>query len=268
MRWTLWWALSPSQCLAGLAVLGAILLVLGRQRAGRALCIAGGGGLLLFGLLPLSHLLLEPLQSRFPQPRLPSRIDGILLMAGAELPSSTESRGEPQLSEHATRYTAALRLAARYPQARLVFVGGPMRDPSTGRLGQAGVARELLTTVGLDPRRLAFELEATDTCDSATGARRLLQPRADERWVVVTSAGHLPRTMACFRAAGWEVIPKPADYQTSFGRPSASDFRFARNLYLLDLALHEWVGLAYYRVSGRTRELFPAPQPMADPGGR
>jgi hypothetical protein len=37
----------------------------------------------------------------------------------------------------------------------------------------------------------------------------------------------------------------------------AGTFQVADNLALLDAALHEWIGLVYYRVTGRTRELLP-----------
>jgi uncharacterized SAM-binding protein YcdF (DUF218 family) len=63
---------------------------------------------------------------------------------------------------------------------------------------------------------------------------------------------HLPRAMACFRAAGWEVIPYAADRRGSTGPLEASSFRVGENLALADEALHEWLGLAYYRLSGRT----------------
>jgi uncharacterized SAM-binding protein YcdF (DUF218 family) len=69
----------------------------------------------------------------------------------------------------------------------------------------------------------------------------------------------MPRTIACFRAAGWEVIPQPADYHVVLGGIDAGTFQIADNLALLDIALHEWVGLAYYRLTGRTQEFFPAP---------
>jgi uncharacterized SAM-binding protein YcdF (DUF218 family) len=66
--------------------------------------------------------------------------------------------------------------------------------------------------------------------------------------------------MACFRAVGWEVIPQPADYQAVVGLGwNRGSFQVADNLAILDLALHEWLGLAYYRLTGRTRTLFPAP---------
>jgi uncharacterized SAM-binding protein YcdF (DUF218 family) len=66
----------------------------------------------------------------------------------------------------------------------------------------------------------------------------------------------MPRSVACFRAAGWEVTPYPADFSRG---PGAFHFGLVDNLHDLDVAAHEWVGLAYYRLMGYTKELFPAP---------
>lgn len=259
LRWFLWSLLSPSQLLPGAVILGAVLLALGRIRLGRLLCIAGGTGIVLFGLLPLSHYLAIPLEARFARPDLPPQIAGIVLLEGAERPVATEMHGEPQLNFRAARYTTTLRLAARYPGARVVFTGGPAVDPETGRLGQTGVARELFATLGVDPARVSFEERSSDTCESASNTHALVQPEPGETWVVVTSAMHVPRTVACFRAVGWNVVAQPADYQVVPGGWNLGSFRIADNLALFDAALHEWVGLLYYRVTGRTDEVFPAP---------
>jgi uncharacterized SAM-binding protein YcdF (DUF218 family) len=264
VRWLIWSLLSPSQIILGLSLAGGLLLAFGRLRWGKRLSIAGAIGLVLFGFLPTSHYLASALETRFPQPQLPERITGIVLLSGAERPSSTEAYGEPQFSSAAGRYTTTLRLAARYPDARIVFTGGPEKDPGTGELGQTGVAKSLLSSLGIDPARITYEEASTDTCDNASNTMALVRPKAGETWVVVTSAMHIPRTVACFRAAGWEVIPQPANYQVVLGGIDAGTFLIADNLTLLDTALHEWVGLVYYRFAGRTRELFPAP---FDPAG-
>jgi len=243
---------------AYLVILGAWLLVAGRARLGRVLCVLGAAGLLLFGLLPLSDSLLAPLEDRYPQPRLPAQVAGILLLAGAEQAAASDLRGEPQLNAHGSRYTTTMRLAARYPQARVVFIGGALRDPR-GLPGQTAVARALLPSLGLDAARLSFDDRSEDTCESAVDARVLVGPAHGENWVVVTSAAHMPRTMACFQAAGWNVIPQPADYQGLVTTWEPGSYRVADNLASLDIALHEWIGLAYYRLAGRTRVLFPAP---------
>jgi uncharacterized SAM-binding protein YcdF (DUF218 family) len=264
VRWLIWSLLSPSQILLGLSIAGGLLLAFGRAKWGKRLCVGGAIGLLLFGFLPTSHYLASALETRFPQPQLPNQITGIVLLSGAERPASTEAFGEPQFSSAAGRYTTTLRLAARFPDARIVFTGGPEKDRGTGELGQTGVAKSLLASVGIDPARVTYEEASTDTCDNASNTKALVQPKPGETWVVVTSAMHMPRTMACFRAAGWEVIPQPANYQVVLGGVDAGTFQIADNLTLLDTALHEWVGLVFYRLVGRTRELFPAP---FDPAG-
>jgi hypothetical protein len=56
------------------------------------------------------------------------------------------------------------------------------------------------------------------------------------------------------------VIPQRADYHAAVAGLDLGDFQMSDNLALLDVALHEWVGLAYYRLAGRTNEIFPSPR--------
>lgn len=223
-------------------------------RIGRRLTLAGGIGLLLFGLLPTSHYLAYALESRFAVPDLPDDVTGIILLAGSERPAASDAYGEPLLGGQGSRYIATLRLAARFPEARLVFTGGARTEPGKGALGtQSGVAAEILERVGLDRRRIVYEEASRDSCDHPGNVRALMQPKAGEHWVVVTSAMHMPRVMACFSAAGWgDVIPYPTDFKVVLGPWGAGTFQVADNLSLLDVAAHEWLGLLHYRLTGRT----------------
>lgn len=278
MRWLVWSLASPSQVIAATIIAGSALLAIGRGRGrlARLLVVAGAGGLLLFGCLPTAHYLAYPLEQRFPASELPDDVAGIILIGGGERVAASEAYGEPQLNAHGSRYVAALRLAARYPGAQLVSTGGPMVEPGKGPLGtHSAVAAAILDRVGLDPGRVRYDTFSRDTCAHPANTRALVQPQPGETWVVVSSAMHMPRVMACFRAAGWDdVVPYPTDYRVVLGRWSPGTFQVAANLALLDFAAHEWVGLAYYRMTGRTRELFPAPvrngtalAPAIDPPG-
>lgn len=269
-RWLVWTLAAPAQLLLLATVVGGLLLAftpwhLGRPtrvfRIARGLVGWSAAALLLLGLLPTSHYLALPLATRFPVPRLPAEVDGIILLAGSERPWLSDAYGEPQTGPHGSRYVTALRLAQRYPGARVVFTGGPRRADWAGPFGtQTATAEAILGSVGLDTARLAIDERSLDTCDHPVNVRALAQPRPGETWVVVTSAMHMPRTVACFRAAGWtDVIPYPTDHQVSSVDWDASDFRIVRNLTLLDDAAHEWLGLAYYRATGRIAEFFPAP---------
>ena len=107
---------------------------------------------------------------------------------------------------------------------------------------------------------MVFDEGSRDTCATPANVKRLVRPQPGEKWVVITSAIHMPRTIACFRAAGWgDVIAQPADYRVALGSWDSGSFQVAENLVLLDEATHEWLGLAYYRLTGRTQEFFPAP---------
>jgi uncharacterized SAM-binding protein YcdF (DUF218 family) len=260
---------SPSQLLLALTMLGTLVVLVTSgtagpptrwARIGRRLTLTGGIGLLLFGLLPTSHYLAHALESRFPVTgQLPGDVAGIILLSGAERPAASAAYGEPQLGKHATRYVAALRLAERYPEARFVYSGGPRTDPGKGPLGtQSAVAAEILGSVGVDPARVVYESGSRDSCDHPRNVRELVQPQPGESWVVVSSAMHMPRVMACFAAAGWgDVIPYATDFKVVLGGWGAGTFQVADNLALLDAAAHEWVGLIYYRLSGRTQALLP-----------
>jgi uncharacterized SAM-binding protein YcdF (DUF218 family) len=173
-------------------------------------------------------------------------VDGIVVLAGSELMRLTEIYDQPQTDSMGDRLLTFLTLANRHPEARLVF---------SGESG-AAAARAAILGAGVDASRLRFEGESQNTCESARATRELVRPAAGERWLLVTSSFHLPRAIACFRAAEWDVVPYPADYRRG---PNAFHLGLLDNLEDLDLAAHEWLGLVYYRLRGHTQELFPAP---------
>ena len=159
------------------------------------------------------------------------------------------------------RYVALLILADRHSDARIVYSGGPRREVGKGALEtQPAVGARILQSVGLGVRTVTFDEASRDTCSSGRNARAVAQPRAGEVWVLVTSALHMPRSVACFRAGGWpDIVPQPADYRSVVGGWNLGSVQVASNLALLDEAAHEWLGLLFYRVTGRTRELLPSP---------
>jgi uncharacterized SAM-binding protein YcdF (DUF218 family) len=243
-NYLLWLIVKPSQLILLAAVLAAVGFrrPVGRKLAGLTVVL-----LLLFGLAPLGSLAIAPLERRFELPASLAGIDGIIVLAGAEHVTLSEVYSQPQINAAGDRLTTFLALAAAHPQARLVY---------SGSAPEARVARALILGAGVAPSRVLFEDRSTNTCDSATGARALVQPAATERWLLVTTAAHVPRAVGCFRAADWHVIPYPADFRSG---PTPWSYDVVSNLATLDYAVHEWLGLLYYRLRGYTSELFPAP---------
>lgn len=85
-------------------------------------------------------------------------------------------------------------------------------------------------------------------------------PKEGARWLLVTSASHMPRAMGSFRSVGFKIEPWPVDYRT---RGVEDIYRFfptpSEGWRRVDNAVREWAGLLMYRLTGRTNSLFPGP---------
>jgi uncharacterized SAM-binding protein YcdF (DUF218 family) len=170
--------------------------------------------------------LTSSLQDRFADTALSlgDQITGIIALGG----------GLPRTRE-------AIRLARLFPSAKLVVTGGSQQEYA--------IAREQLGP------RIVVEPQARNTYENAFFTRRLVQPQPGDRWLVVTSAMHMPRAMGAFRGVGFPVEPWPIrDLQ-----PTGSDS--------VGILRHEWLGLLAYRLMGRTDALFPGPFSSRPPSG-
>jgi uncharacterized SAM-binding protein YcdF (DUF218 family) len=161
-------------------------------------------------------------------------------------------------------------LARRFPDAKIAFSGG---DPSI--IYHAGTEAEgaeaLLTALGVARDRLILEAKSRDTYENAKFLKDELARQGEigpgKRWLLITSAYHMPRAMGAFRKAGFDVEPWPVDYRTRGEADLLRPFdRAGEGLRRVDIAAREWVGLLAYWLRGRSDALFPAPQPLAVAG--
>ncbi len=253
-----WAVLRPNTLALLLAVVGLALVWRG-QRFGRWPLALGLGWYAAVFLLPVSTALVLPLESRFTRPAtLPGPVTGILVLGGAVEQRLTAAHGIPALNGAAERMTEAVALARRHPEARLVFTGGSAAIMPGGPT-EADTARRLFADLGLPSSRLTFEDESRNTWENALLTHRLVNPRAEETWLLVTSASHMPRAVGSFRAAGWRVVPWPVNHTTGADPTLWYNWPFPTRLNQSEGALREWIGLAVYRLTGRTDAFFPAP---------
>ncbi len=250
----------PSNLLMVIGLVGLVLLCTRFTRLASWLIVTSLVLLAIAGLSPLGNALMLPLEQRFP-PWDASRgpPDGIVVLGGAISPDISAARGAVALDEAAERVTVAAELARRYPSARIIYSGG-----SNAVLFDEGVeavfAVRQLEALGVTHERITAEEQSRNTVENAVFSRLLANPKPEERWLLVTSAYHMPRAMAAFRAAGFAVEAYPVDWRTrgpiDLVRPFSS---FGDGLQRTDTAMHEWVGLLAYRLTGKTAALFPGP---------
>lgn len=229
------------------------------RRAGFALGATALLAVLVVGALPLHDWLLRPLEEYFPATEPPARVDGIIVLGGAEEPAILAARGWPELNSNADRLVAFVALAARYPQSRLVFSGGTSAPRGEGAVTEADVAAAVFAKMGLNPERVLYERSSRNTIENARLSVAVAKPQPGEVWLLVTSARHLPRAVNCFNAVNWPVLPYPVDFLT--GKPVGFDFSPLRRLSALNFLTKEWLGLAGYWLLGHTRHLLPPRSP-------
>lgn len=262
--------IAPSHVLLLVLVIGALLLYWRPAlKWARRMVVIGLVGLIVLGFSPLGRILIWPLEERFKAPAtLPAdgTVAGIIMLGGFEDGNVSNARKMLTLSDRSERLTETLLLAHRLPHVRIIFTGGAgslflRAEPAGDRLAA------YLIALGIPRERIVIEQKSVNTWQNAVFTKRILNPRTTDRYILVTSAWHMPRAVGVFRKAGFNVVPYPVDYQTADSADLARPFPFlATGLTSVDIAVKQWVGLVVYWLTGRSSALFPAPQVNATGG--
>lgn len=257
---TLGTALLPINLLVELGILSLVLMATRFAALGRKLAATTLVLLALAAFSPLGNLLLYPLESRFPAWD-PSRgaPDGIIVLGGSVDTDLSKAHRTSVVARAADRMLAPAELARRYPDARIVFTGGTANLLSTDAR-EADYSAPILENLGIPKARLILERDSRNTWENAMFTKQLVAPKPGERWLLVTSAFHMPRSMGIFRKAGFDVEAYPVDWRMG-GREDLFSFTNmgADGLGRTEVAMREWIGLVAYRLMGRTGELLPGP---------
>ena len=252
--------LLPTNLLMVLGLIGVLLLVSRFAAFGRTLLVVSVVLLAICGFSPLGNILLYPLEQRFP-PWNPARgdPDGIVVLGGPIDADLSVAHDTPVIRSAPDRIIAAAILAHRYPNARIIFSGGsPNLIANDAR--EADFAGEVFQNLGIDKSRLTMERRSRNTFENAEFSKAIAAPKPGERWLLVTSAFHMPRSVGVFRKAGFAVEPYPVDWRVGDRDDLWSFTNFAADGWgRSDTALREWLGLVAYWMTGKTSELLPRP---------
>ncbi len=257
----IYFLITPSNLFILLSFVGVVLLAATRlRRSGATVAIFGTVGLILGGVFPLSELVLLPLEQRFPAfpPDGPAPT-GIIVLGGGIESGLSEARGQIVVNDAGERPIYLADLARRFPEARLVFSGGS--GFLGGGISEADVVSRHADTIGVPRSRLILENRSRNTRENAAFSANLVHPKPNERWLLVTSAWHMPRAVGCFREAGFAVEAFPVDYRTRGWDDLLHVHGFSSDgLLQLDLAVKEWIGLVAYRLAGYIPDWLPGPE--------
>ncbi|MBD3314604.1 MAG: hypothetical protein GF344_02345 [Chitinivibrionales bacterium] len=249
--------LHPLPLFLSVGALGiAFLLFSKRQKAGKALVVIS---LLMTALVSQrvgANFLLAPIEHGYTPFNLtaansPSSIDNgtidyvVVLGAGhtdaPHFPYTVQIRASALF-----RLVEGIRIHRRFPSGRLLLSGGHPFGGTPNAEIMAGVARDL----GLHDSVMVLETKSKDTHDQARLLRPLLH---DKRFVLVTEASHMPRSVALFKKQGLDPIPAPVQFRTLADtiRIPGATLPSSLQLRKSERAFYEWMGLLWAWLRGQ-----------------
>ena len=248
----------------GLLLQLAGLTAAAQRRPRWAVGLSGTGiGLIWLFAMPLtSRQLIWGLEERAAAltPSAIPQADAVVVLGGGLRPALAPRQGV-EVAEGGDRLLTGLRLMRQNKAPLLVTSGAQVTftagDPAPP---EASSARALAIELGLPPSRILTNPGSRTTAEEARDIGELARQRRWRQVIVVTSAFHMPRSLATFRQrSGVSVIPVACDYQLAnrsrYGQPTAGSLLKdlapdADALHLSSVALKEHLGLLLYRLKG------------------
>lgn len=236
-----------------LLVLASMLLIKASPSWAFRLGATAFAALLLLGWEPLPNAALRYLEAQYPAPAGDHRWQaqvGVIVLGGALEPAYVWTvPGQSALNDAAERMTEVAPLLRSQPHLQVLFTGGEGELFGSGP-SEAERARRFFQAQGVSPDKLLLESDSHTTFENAVLSKQTAGVDATKPWLLLTSAFHMPRAMAAFQKAGWNVTAYPVDFRAGVATP-LSQYSMDQGVKRWRLALHEILGLLAYRLAGR-----------------
>jgi uncharacterized SAM-binding protein YcdF (DUF218 family) len=237
-----------------------------RKRKGlcRACFVLAVGVLLICGNGWIVRGLTRHLEHQFPplssQPSTlnpqPPQTDCIVVLSGGILPPRPP-RPTIEVTEAGNRLLYGAYLFRKGHAPRIICTGNVATGGLAARPAAADMA-EFLEMLGIPKEAIITELKAEDTHQHGVYLGPLLRENGYKRVLLVTSAMHMPRSVGVFKklCPGIEIIPAPTDFRAvdllpmPWYRHIVEFIPTPANLLDFSDAMHEYLGIAYYKLRG------------------
>ena len=220
-----------------------------RQKAGKIIVSIGVVFLIALSYGAASEMLLRPLEYKYPALTDVSAIPDVkwvVVLSGGHSPDPNLPVTGQLSDASLVRLVEGIRIHRELPKSKLILSGGAVFSTITEAKAMADVAIAL----GVDNKNLILESESKDTKDQARLIQKIV---GDNQFILVTSASHMPRSMALFNKKGMHPIPAPTGHQIKEKQKvtPAMFFPSAGRMEKMEKAFHEYLGLVWAKIRGQ-----------------
>ncbi len=195
--------------------------------------------------------ILSQLELQYPRTVIDSKPAGIIVLGGGFDSEISTIRKNFELSSAGDRIVAGLELMKKFPDTPLIYSGG---SATIGRTiePEANSAKKMVEALFGNDLPVIYESKARNTWENAVLVSKLannISPKG--KWLLVTSAFHMPRAMGCFRKVKLDVVAWSADYRSEYQGGFWLTFKSGTQVIKSQIAIKEIIGLIAYRLLGR-----------------
>ena len=104
------------------------------------------------------------------------------------------------------RLVEGIRIHKKLSNSKLLLSGGSVFSSTS----EADTMAKMAMVLGIEEKDLVLESKSKDTKDQARFIQNII---GNNRFILVTSASHMARSMALFQSKGMYPIPAPTGYQ-------------------------------------------------------
>lgn len=257
----LWAVIAPSSIMIGLICVNAVLFALKKNCLATRLFFVNFALFTIIGCTSLVGHATNKWESQFPLiGDISDGIQGVIILGGAIDISETLQQNRMVLNQQSHgRITALTQLMQNHPTKLFLYSGGnaylssPLKGEAESQL--ASPYMSALYTGNKDD--LLFETKSKNTYQNAVMSKQLYLDKVDtawpnqKPWLLLTSAYHMPRAYATFKAQGWNVIAYPASHTEKAPAYWALTTKFWGNWMKIDVLTREIVGIIAYRLTNK-----------------
>jgi uncharacterized SAM-binding protein YcdF (DUF218 family) len=238
-----------SLCLELLLVGLFLLWFTRKQKLGKIIVSLGIILLMFFSYGAVSNILLKSLECKYPALNDINKyfdIKWVVVLGGGHIFEQKLPANDQLSSSSLARIVEGIRIHKKLKNSKLILSGGRVFNsvPEAYTMAKAAVS------LGVDSSDLIQESMSKDTKDQAMHIKKIVE---GERFILVTSASHIPRSIALFEKLGIHPIPAPTDYRVKERQGISPGILFpsTSGLHKAEIAFHEYLGLAWAKIRGK-----------------
>lgn len=230
--------------------IGLLLLLTGfffllRKQTNRAILFIAAGILWisLFSYPPFANAFLSYYETQYPALlSIPKNTNYILVLGNGHRTDTTRSITSQVNPTAINRLSEGIRILHELPKATLIVSGYGGKDPNS----HADMQRKLAIALGIDASRIITLPKPKDTKEEAIESKKII---GSQPFVLVTSASHMPRSVAIFKKEGMHPLPAPTNHLAT--KPlSYFELPSGEGLKKSEVAFHEFLGTIWYSIKG------------------